>query len=80
MNADAAYADLRRRGQVIVPAAQAALVGALRRRAKADGLRVVAGRENARHLSREQARNRAYQVALTVNGVDIVAPDAGSGS
>lgn len=75
MSADETYADLRRRGQIIVPAGQEALVAALRRRAKADHLRLVVGRESARRMSREQARNRGYHVALTSNGVDIVAPD-----
>lgn len=72
---DEVYADLRRRGQVYLSPEGDALVAALRRRAKADGLRVVSGRESARHMTREQARNRPYVVALTSNGVDIVAPD-----
>lgn len=77
--ADDVYARLRTHGTVTLGYQDAPrLVPALRRRAKADGLRIVASRARYRpsQISRAQARQRPTEVALTANGRDIVAPDA----
>lgn len=71
------YAELRRMGRVILAPHEQGKITNLRRRGKADGFTVVASRlGNARRMSRYEARNRNYEVALTTDGMHIVAPDA----
>ena len=71
------YADLRRRGTVVLTAEQQGRIAGLRSRAKADGLTVVASRfEMTRCMDRSQARRRPYYVSLTSDGIHIVTPDA----
>lgn len=71
------YADLRRRGTIVLTADQQGLIAGLRRRAKADGLTVVASRyERTRGMDTSQARRRPYSVSLTADGMHIITPDA----
>lgn len=71
------YADLRRRGTLVLTVEQQGVIAGLRRRAKADGLIVVASRfERTRGMDTSQARRRPYSVSLTSDGMHIVTPDA----
>lgn len=76
------YALLRRTGQIIVPATDAsAVVPGLRRRAKADGLRLMSHKIGAKGMSPNQRRTRGTVVNLTdALGTTIVAPDAEAGA
>ena len=71
------YQDLRRRGQVYIRADQAGLISGVRRLAKKDDLAVSQYRGSLRNLSRQQARQRPYNLGLTQPGSDLIyAPDA----
>lgn len=71
------YAALRREGRLILHPDEKGKITNLRRRGKADGYIVVASRlGNYHRMSRYEARNRNYEVALTSDGMHIVAPDA----
>jgi hypothetical protein len=71
------YAELRRQGRLVLPPHEQGKIAGLRRRGKAEGFIVVASRLGDFHrMSRYEAGRRNYEVALTSDGMHIVAPDA----